>query len=233
MSTPATHRSTRQSLRRRTPASLRSSWQQLALWLLSGWLAVGPTVVLASSARVPLPHQAVTLATGGVPLGDGRLSPAPCQAACCCSAQVCRCCALEVTDTPPARIPTAGRDAVGNADQKSPHTTTVVQVIEHPAIEPDAIEPDAIERDAEKAVPRAALCDCGCQRPLSPPAIPGSTSLNVLLLLACRQTLHSFLSTCQTEPDSAPSTSPTTLGSKLLALGGPTRRQAALHRWLI
>lgn len=223
MSTPAANRRTCESLRRAATSRL-GSWQQRVLVLLGCWMAICPTVVLASSVCLQPPSNSVGRPvagpSGAMPLSDARLSAEPCQGStCCCSAQACRCCNLEVIGAPAASIPTEGRDSLLNSDQNGTNTTTAALGV--------------VKRNFETALPRASLCDCGCQRPLAPPAAPGSANFSVLALLACRQPLQSFVSNSQTPLGLNPSTSATTLGSKLLALGGPTRRQAALHRWLI
>ncbi len=238
MSTPAAYRRTCESLRE-AAMSLVGSWQQPALLLLSCWMAICPTAVLATTVSwQPASNSASPSAAGpstagpsaagpstagpsaAVPVRDARLSAEPCQgSSCCCSAQACRCCNLEVIGAPAASIPTKGHDSLLGSDQIEPNTTPTA--------------PGVATRDFEAALPRASLCDCGCQRPLTPPAAPGSANFSLLALLACRQSLQSVVSNGHTPLGSNPSASPTTLGSKLLALGGPTRRQAALHRWLI
>lgn len=223
MSTPAAYRRTCESLRHAALSRL-GSWQQTVLLLLSCWMAICPTAVLATTVSWQPPSNSARPSAAGpsaaVPVRDARLSEVPCQGStCCCSAQACRCCNLEVIGAPAASIPTKGHDSLLGSDQIEPNT------------KPTA--PGVATRDFVTALPRASLCDCGCQQPLTPPAAPGSANFSVLALLACRQPLQSVVSNGHTPLGSNPSTSPTTLGSKLLALGGPTRRQAALHRWLI
>lgn len=80
-------------------------------------------------------------------------------------------------------------------------------------------------------------CDCGCQRPLLPPATPGAPSSSILVWLAWRQPgqfSHGF--------GNLPLNPPTTIDSNrnardrghwLSGTPGPGQRQATLNRWLI